>query len=250
MMETTTGAPPDGGTASRVNPWQRTAAIGAGVMAAWAVALQLFAGEFIPPVAVIGAVFAALAVSLRAVNRRWIGLVAGVVPLLALAGNVPILAFDLSHPEEATVFVLAAISVVAALVTSVAGFLVWFRRTGNPLPLAAAGVGVVVVAAAVGAVAAGGVESAAALDSDVAVVTRALAFEPTEIVLTVDDRGLWVDNVDPFRHTLTVEGTDIDLQLPGSSSQRIDVDLAPGSYAVVCAVPGHEAMTATLTVEG
>lgn len=237
-------------TTKDADPWRRTAAIGACVMTAWAVTLQSFAGEVIPPVAVIGIVFALLTAGLVVVRRRWIGLIAGALPLITIAGNVPILVFDLSHPEEATVFVLAAVSVAAALVTSVAGFLLWFRRAGAATPLLAAGLGVVFVAAVVGAVASDGVEDAAALDTDIEVVTRALAFEPTEIVLAAENGGIWVDNVDPFRHTLTIEGTDVDLQLPGSSSQRVDVDLSPGTYSVFCAVPGHEAMVATLTVDG
>lgn len=236
---------------SSTDGWRRLGSAAAGVMAIWSIALQALAGSIIPPVAVVGAVFAVLAVLLPRSRRTWVAAAGAVVPLLALAGNVPPIAHDLSHPEEGLVFALTVVSVVGALTTSVAGFMTWLRRPDRGArPIAAVSVGIVVVAAAVGAVAASGVESVPAAAGDVMVEARAVAFAPGDIVLAAGDTGIWVDNADPFAHTFTIAGTDVDLRVPAGAAQRVDVDLAPGTYSVICAVPGHESMTATLTVEG
>lgn len=230
--------------------WRRLGVAAAAVMGAWAIALQAVAGTVIPPVMVVGVVFIAIAVTFGRVQRRWVAIVTALLPLVALAGNVAPITHDLSHPEEALVFTLTVVSVVGALATSLAGFMVWFRRSATATPAAIIGVGAVAIAAVVGAVAASGVESVAAATGDVAVEARSVRFAPEAITLGADASGVWVDNVDPFAHTFTIEGTAVDLQVPGNSSQRVDLDLDPGTYQVICAVPGHESMTATLIVEG
>jgi plastocyanin len=231
--------------------WRRLGSAAAAVMVIWSIALQATAGSIIPPVAVVGAVFAVLAILLSRSRRTWVAVAGAVVPLLALAGNVPPIVHDLSHPEEGLVFALTVVSVVGALTTSLAGFMTWLRRPSQGArPTAAVSVGIVVVAAAVGAVAASGVESVPAAAGDVMVVAKAVAFTPGEIVLAAGDTGIWVDNADPFAHTFTIAGTDVDLRVPARTGQRVDVGLAPGTYSVICAIPGHESMTATLTVEG
>ncbi|MEX1280728.1 MAG: hypothetical protein AB1Z55_08385 [Acidimicrobiia bacterium] len=230
--------------------WRRLGVAAAATMATWSVALQVVAGTVIPPVAAVGIAFALLATLVGRMTRTWVAVAAAVIPLLALAGNLPPIVHDLSHPEEAVVFTLTVVSVVGALLTSLAGFMLWFRRGGSATPAAVVGTGAVVVSAIVGFVASSGVESAEAAAGDVVVETRSVQFAPTEIVFTIDATGVWVDNADPFPHTFTIEGTGIDLGVPGYSAQRVDVDLDPGTYLVICAVPGHEAMTATLVVEG
>jgi uncharacterized cupredoxin-like copper-binding protein len=59
---------------------------------------------------------------------------------------------------------------------------------------------------------------------------------------------LWVDNQDPFHHTFVIDGTDVREVLVASSSVRVPVDLAPGSYRFWCDVPGHESMEGVLDV--
>lgn len=247
-MNTTESPPP---TTTSPTGWRRVGIGAAVAMVIWAIALQLVIGAFIPPVTGVGALFALLAFGLARSDRKWVHVAASLLPLAALGGNLgPILA-DLAHPEAAAVFTLTVVSIVGALTTSAVGVMLWFDRPDRAsTPLAVVGIGIVVVAAAVGFVAASGVESAVALSGDVAVEARALRFDPGEIVLPTDGSGVWVDNADPVVHTFSIGGTPIDLEVPANSSQRIDIDLAPGTYSVFCAVPGHESMTATLTVEG
>ena len=53
-----------------------------------------------------------------------------------------------------------------------------------------------------------------------------------------------------IRHTFTIEELGVDLEVPAHKAGRIDIDAAPGIYQFVCSVPGHEAMTGTLIIEG
>jgi plastocyanin len=249
-MSTTTEAPLGGGVSS-ITGWRRVGIGAAVAMAIWSVTLQLVIGAFIPPVTGVGVLFVLLGIGLSRSTATWVHAATALLPLLALAGNTgPILA-DLSHPEAAAVFTLTVVSVVGALVTSASGFILWFDRAhGAAGPVAAVAGGLVVVAAAIGVVSASGVENAPALAGDVTVEARALRFTPMEIVFPTGAGGIWVDNPDPVAHTFSIGGTDIDLDVPANSSQRVDVTLEPGTYSVFCAIPGHESMTATLRVEG
>jgi uncharacterized cupredoxin-like copper-binding protein len=76
------------------------------------------------------------------------------------------------------------------------------------------------------------------------------------IVLYVEPIERWsfvalvgVDNSHIFRHSFTVEETDIDVELPALQAVRVPIDLAAGTYTVICDVPGHEEMTGVLIVE-
>lgn len=246
---TITESPPS--TAAPTIGWRRLA-IGSGLaMALWAIALQTLAGALIPELALIGTVFAALGVWAGRSSRRWVHATAAVLPLLALGANAEQIAHDLSHPEAAGLFVLGVLSVSAGLLLSIAGFMLWAsRRDRAAWPLVTIAGGLLVVATSVGLVAAGTVESVEASPGDVPVQTKLLEFGPSEIVVPAGATGIWVENLDPGGHTFSVGGTDIDLEIPANSSQRVDVDLVPGSYSVFCAIPGHESMTATLIVEG
>ncbi len=83
---------------------------------------------------------------------------------------------------------------------------------------------------------------------DVALVVDDFAWSPETI--RVDPAGtINVDNRDPFLHTFTVEELGIDVRLPASTARDVTLaDVAPGRYAVVCTVPGHEAMTGTVEI--
>ena len=94
------------------------------------------------------------------------------------------------------------------------------------------------------------VESATPFPSDIQVIASGVEFDLTEIVVVPGSNGFWVDNQDGIRHTFTIEGTDMEIDVPGLSAQRANFELAPGAYTVFCAVPGHENMKISLKVEG
>jgi plastocyanin len=98
--------------------------------------------------------------------------------------------------------------------------------------------------------AAASVQSVEPKPTDVQVVAEGVTFDRSEIVVEVGESGFWLDNRDGIRHTLTVTGTDNQIDAPGLSAQRADFELAPGVYEIFCAVPGHENMKIDLIVEG
>lgn len=238
-------APPPSDTAG----WVRVARVGSVAIGVWSLALQMLAGAFIPPVALIGLVFMILAVFLKGERRR-LALVAAVLAVLAVGGNLPMTVDELSHPSSPVAFLLTLLATSAAVVVAVAGLAAFFRWSldsrravyyswGGVLAL-----GVVISVAAVSAV-----DSAVSQPGDVEVVASAVEFDRDQIVVPAGETGFWLDNRDGIRHTFTIEELGLEIDAPGLSAQRADFDLASGAYTVICAVPGHENMTIDLVVE-
>lgn len=229
--------------------WLRMTRISCWLIALWAVMLNLLAGEPIVEVLVIGLVFGILGVYVRK-ERRKLGLLTAILGVVALSGNLPGTIDELAHPSSAPAFILTLLVVMAALgviISGIAGFLgvraVPIRAVGFSGAVLF-GVGILVALSA-----AASVESIEPQPSDVRVVARGVAFEPTRIVVPPGDTGFWLDNQDGIRHTFTIAGTGHVLDAPASTSQRADFDLPPGSYEVFCEVPGHENMKIRLIVE-
>lgn len=230
--------------------WFRLARYAALTVGLWSLLLQLFAGELIPPVAVIGLVFVVLSTLLSG-NRRWLGLLAAGLALLSFLGNLQFAVDDLTHPSSPVTFVLGALVAIATLVIVVSG-IAGFRSASTELvrPVGFGSLAVFGVFVVVGVVSSAAVDSDAPLADDVQVVASGVEYDISELTVSTGVFGLWLDNQDGIRHTVTVEGSDFELDVPALSSSRTDFDLEPGVYNVFCAVPGHERMTIELTVEG
>jgi hypothetical protein len=215
----------------------------------WSVALQTLAGTIIPPVAVIGLVFVVFMPLLKS-GRGRTALSMAVFGVVAVLGNAPIIIDELSHPDSAPAFILTLISVTAVAVATLSGVAL-FRRTSDRLvrPIAVAAIGVVVTGTVASLAMASADESPAALAGDVQVTAQSVTWAPDTIVVAATDSGLFVENLDGVRHTLTIPELGIDLEIPANSARRIDIDAATGTYQIICTVPGHEAMTATLQIE-
>jgi uncharacterized cupredoxin-like copper-binding protein len=83
------------------------------------------------------------------------------------------------------------------------------------------------------------------------VLAEGLGFLPTALDSSGGTVGVFIENNDPFRrHTFTIDELEVDVELPGGTSQRVDVSAPPGTYEFYCAVPGHEKMKGTLTITG
>lgn len=121
----------------------------------WAVVLQVIAGVIIPPVLVVGLAVAALLVFVRS-GWRWVGMVAAVLGLVSVTGNIPSLVEELSHPSSALAFTL---TLVAAVVLVVAGLAVFFGWSAKPTALLWGWAGVMAVGVAASFTAAATVES-------------------------------------------------------------------------------------------
>lgn len=243
----TPGSDQDPGT---TRSWLQLARVASLVIVGWAITLQVLAGELIPPVTIIGIVFAVLAVFLRGERRR-LGLAAAVLAAISIAGNLPMNLDELSHPSTPPAFLLTVTAVSASLVIVISG-LAAFRGAADAQKRAVyyswGGLGILAIVIAVGA--ASGVDSAQPLDDDVQVVASGVQYDTDEIVVTAGENGFWLDNRDGIRHTFTIEELGLEIEAPGLSAQRAEFDLEPGRYRVICTVPGHDNMHIDLVVEG
>lgn len=235
--------PVDGG----VGAWDRVLVAVAVAVALADVVFFLLIAEIIPPLAV-GVVLTGVGIATMRRHRR-IGLgVLGVTSVVMLVGTIPFAVDHIGHPESGVDWAHTVVAVLGRVVVLALVVVALRVRSGAAARLTgviAVGVlGVIAMVALVATAVTSGDERQA---GDVEVVVDSTAF-PDRIVV---ERGgaLFVDNTHIFRHTLTVEGTDIAVELPALQSVRIPVDLPSGSYEVICDVPGHDAMTSVLVVE-
>lgn len=220
-------------------------------MVAFVIGLHVLAGELIPQVLVLGAVFGVIAIVLRPQRRR-LGLMSAGLALLALIGNAPFILEDLANPDGGWVFPLTMLSLLAAVAVIGGGMGMFFRWPDRPVVPVAAGLGgVLVFATLTSVVLSASQESDTPMADDVLLAAEGVVFVPGEVVITADASGVWVDNRDIVRHTWSVDELGIELELPPNTARRIDLDeVLPGEYEIYCDVPGHENMTATLIAEG
>lgn len=247
-MDTSTRAPERREQTDPNTRWARLAAGGAAAVVVWSVLLQLMAGTLIPPVAVLGVVFLAFVPFVRP-GRRRLGLALAVVSVLAIAGDLATIIDELSHPESTPAFVLTLLATLGAAAAMVGGAGVFFRWPGAPVRTLVQGAAAVfVVGSMVSVVIGSNTDSDAALPGDLSLTAYQLEWAPSEIVLDDSSSGLWIDNQDGVRHVFVVEELGVELEIPGRKARRLDVTAAPGTYEVICTVPGHEEMTGTLVV--
>lgn len=204
-------------------------------------------GAVIPPLA-IGA--ALTVVGLVVLRRSWKAgvVILGVVSLVLVLASAPFATPNLAHPESPLSFTHAVIGMGGGLLAVVAAVGAW--RTASPV--GARRVGMVALGLlAITVVSAGVAALLTATDShqagDVLVPVRDVTF-PDEVRVASGDHVL-VENTDLVRHTFTVEGTDLSVELPERTNVRVGVDLPAGTYRIICAIPGHESMTTSLVVE-
>ncbi len=249
-MSTATLERPEAATAAQspVSAWIGLVRAGAIVMMVFATVLQVTARTIIPPVLVIGIVFLAAAPFLKG-ERRGLGLGLAIFGAAAYIGNLPIIVDDLTHPESAPAFILQLLSTVGVGLVVIGGVAAWLRRPTRLLqPLAMAAVGVFLVGTIGSIAVAAGTDTVAALPGDVQVTAEQLMFAPEEVRIDGSATGIWIDNKDGIRHTFTVPELSIDVEVPALKARRVDIDAPPGSYQIICNVPGHESMTGTLIV--
>jgi plastocyanin len=227
--------------------WVRVLVWASAVAAAADLAAPALSGEVIPPLAAGAVVTLVSLLLLRRFPRTCIG-VLGVTNLLLAVSSAPFAAPALAHPDSPVAFTHSMIHLVGHLLAVAAAVAAWRRASpagARWTGLAAAGL--LAVTVVVGMASAALTTSQTAQAGDVPVAVRGFAF-PAEV--RVPSGGtLFIDNADVLRHTFSVEGIDLAQELPERSSARLEVNLDPGTYQVICEVPGHESMTGTLIVE-
>ena len=212
-------------------------------------AIQVLAGHVIPPLAAFGVLFVGVGVAVGRRRTRWLLAVAIALSLIYLVGSLPFFVANLAHPESPVGFISEAFVALAALTTLVGAVLGLRepRTAGTRRPIAFAAGGLAVLAVVIALVASSGVTSEPRQADDVAIEAVRSTF-PALVSVPSGDATLWIDNQDPFHHTLVIEGTDHHIDLPASAAVRLPVSLDPGTYRYLCDVPGHENMAGDLDV--
>lgn len=205
--------------------------------------------SIVPPFVVVMVLF--LLAGFVTLKRPRAGSIAiGVLSLLSLLAFVPDIVRDLGDPASTFTFVFTGLATVAVLVGIDAGSSVAMRRDA---PAARRRLTVVAGLAVVALVATAGIarmtlDSATARPGDVLVVAEDVSFVPDTLDVAPGTVSVHLDNRDLMPHNFTIDELGVALHVSERASARIDFDAPAGTYAVICTLPGHEAMTATLEV--
>ncbi len=187
---------------------------------------------------------------------RWRTGVVGTVVAGLLAADIafwmlPAAITNLANGERVgAVLVPAALACTSVVLLVACGFALASHRRPvaagrGPVILVGAGAAVLAVAVLVGLLGAtDGPES-----GDVEIRAHDTAFEPDRLTVDAGPVAFYVTNDDLFWHTFTITGTDVDARLATRGHQRVVTDLEPGTYEFVCAIPGHESLGMTGTLE-
>ena len=179
----------------------------------------------------------------------------GLVALWLLAFDVafwltPALVSNLANSSGLHgIFVPGVLATLAWILLVAAGWAFSYRRepNANSGPFVAMAVGVLAI---VGLTAVGlSSDRNAPQEGDVEVDLADTRFDPDDLEVPAGPTAFFVDNRDLFWHTFTIEGTDVDVRVASRGTHRVEVDLEPGTYDLVCTIPGHEAVGMTGTVE-
>lgn len=241
-----TDAPPEVGGAAV--PARSALSAACYAVAATTVLIQVAAAALIPPLLVFGVLFVGAGVAAQVrLAARWPVVVALVLAVLLLLANVPFLISDLAHPESIVGFGPTLLAGLAALVVLALAALALARSATSARPILLGAGALAVLGLAGSAVATAGLDDDERQPDDVVVVAEDVEF-PDRVEVDAGGAGLYVENDDPFRHTIVVDEAGVAHELPGSTDRRVEVDLDPGEYRFYCDVPGHEDMEGTLVV--
>lgn len=239
-------------TSAPVGPaWRRVAAIVAVAIAAWVILVTLATGEIIPPVVIIAAAFiVAWGFTRWRPNRITFGVFGG-IGLATVLTNVPFVLEDLSHPESAFGFSTTLLTLLASILAVLVGITAWrslSERTASRATVAAGAI--LVVGIAVSTILALGLEDDPAEAGDIPLSADAAEWVPESLNATAGTVAVYVENLDPIRHTFAIDALDLEVELPASTGRRIEFTAPAGSYEFFCTVPGHENMVGTIEVGG
>ncbi|MBL8777819.1 MAG: cupredoxin domain-containing protein [Acidimicrobiales bacterium] len=239
---------PAGENPPTVAAWRRLATLGLFALPVVFVLSQVVNEVVIPPLIVFSVLAVGLGAALVAGKGRRVLYAAVALGVISVLASAPFLVADLSHPETGAGFLVAYAALVLGLGTAGAALAATRANPPDRARVTGLALGGVLVLGAVGSlVATASVEDDQRQDGDIVVVARDTAF-PATLEAPAGTVGFFVQNEDLYRHTLLIEGTDVKVELPGSTDRRFEADLDAGEYRYFCDVPGHESMEATLVV--
>jgi len=97
----------------------------------------------------------------------------------------------------------------------------------------------------------GGQPGGAATGSAVTVTEKEWSIEFAPSTLKAGQMKLVVKNEGSIEHNFVIEGANVEMDaIPAGQSKELTVNLKPGTYTVVCNIPGHQeaGMKTTITV--
>jgi plastocyanin len=83
-------------------------------------------------------------------------------------------------------------------------------------------------------------------ENTVNVTASGFAFKPTTATAKAGEVYFEIKNDDNTNHTFTIDGTDVDIHIPGGKTGEKETELKAGSYDWHCSI--HSSMKGTLTV--
>jgi plastocyanin len=228
------------------NPWLAPLVALTGIAALGDVAFMALIASLIPALAA-GVTLTLVGIALARRRPRAAVVVLGLTSVALLLAGIAFLSPHLAHPGSPIDFLHAALAIVGRALGVVAAVGAWRAATiSGARRLAVTALGLAGAAVAVSGVATLMTDGEAARDGDIPVVIAGSKFP--DAVVVEEGQTLHLDNQDLFRHTFTVPDSDLDVDLPATTAARTVVNLPPGSYAVICDIPGHEHMTSILEV--
>jgi plastocyanin len=231
--------------------WRRVATIATAAISAWVILLTLATGAIIPPVISIAVVFiVAWGFTRWRPNRITFGVFGG-IGLATVLLNIPIVLSDLSHPESAFGFSTTLFAVLASILAVLVGIAAWrslSERTASRATVAASAI--LVVGIAVSTILALDLEDDPTEAGDIRLSADTAEWVPGSLSATAGSVAVYIENLDPVRHTFAIDALDLEVEVPASTGRRIEFTASPGSYEFICTVPGHEKMVGTIVVGG
>ncbi|MDQ4058906.1 MAG: cupredoxin domain-containing protein, partial [Actinomycetota bacterium] len=209
---------------------------------------NLAAGAIIPPLVVFAALYG-VGVWLARRGGKAGPIMLGILSLLLIGVNVPFIVPALSVPASTVDFVMTGFLVVLALanlVSSVA--LLRGADAGSARFVGRSLVALVLVVVAVAIAGRVTYDAPVSQSGDIELAAQDYEFNTEVIEADSGEVSVFVENKDAALHTFTVEGLDVDLQVPGGTTARVTFEATAGSYEFICE-PHSDVMKGTLEVQ-
>ncbi|MGH2757553.1 MAG: cupredoxin domain-containing protein [Actinomycetota bacterium] len=173
--------------------------------------------------------------------------------LVSALFNGPFLAGTyLPVPASTLEFLLAVFFLPLNILGLIASIMVLRRadttESDTPRRSGMAVAGLIAVGLVVAVVAAIGYDDAVARPGDVELATEDVEFSPESLEADSGTVAVFIENKDALLHTFTIDELDVDLQIPGGASARVEFDADAGSYNFYCR-PHEGDMEGTLEVK-
>lgn len=152
--------------------------------------------------------------------------------------NAPFIIPQLTVPASTIDFILGAFTLVLSIVGIVASIAVLRGRdatpTGAPRAVGAVIAALMVITVVTGVVARVTFDSAVAKPGDIELTAEDFKFSASELDAGSGEVAVIIKNNDTTLHTFTIDGLDVDTEVPAGTSVRVTFDADPGTYRFYC----------------